>query len=92
MMKEAVMSISISSARRAAVGAVGAGALAGGLLLGALGTAQAAPAAVSAPSSISAVAQADLPNQSAITAGLENGPMPDWWLHHRWFHRWWWFW
>ncbi|WP_156690234.1 hypothetical protein [Mycobacterium sp. Marseille-P9652] len=78
------MSISSNSVRRAVVGAVGAGAVAGGLLFGASGTAQATPA----PGPASTAAPADAP----MAVGFDNAPMPDWWLHHRLFHRWWWFW
>jgi hypothetical protein len=80
--QEVVMSISFSSVRRAAVGALGAGAVAGGLLLGAAGTAAAAPVSAPVPS-VSPVA----------TAGFHDGPMPQWGIwHHHWFHHWWWWW
>jgi hypothetical protein len=87
------MSISVSSVRQAAVGAVGAGVIAGGLLFGAIGTAQAAPA--SAPSPISTANPAFLHSQPDVTpvvaTGWQHAPTPDWW-HHRWFHPWWWWW
>lgn len=82
------MSISVSSARRAAVGAIGAGAVAGGLLLGAVGTAQAAPTPASMSGPVSTAADVN----AVIATGMDNTPMPDWWLHHRLFHHWWWFW
>jgi hypothetical protein len=88
------MSISLSSGRRVAVGAVGAGALASGLLLGALGTAQAAAAPASAPRPMSIGVPAYLHDQPdvnpVVTTGLDNAPVPDWWHHHHWFHPWWW--
>jgi hypothetical protein len=94
-MKEAIMFISVSSAHRVVGGAVGAGIVAGGLLFGAPGTAQAAPAPASGPGAISTAVPAYLHNQSdvnpVVTTGWENAPMPDWW-HHRWFHPWWWWW
>jgi hypothetical protein len=88
------MSISVRSARRTAVGAVGAGVVAGGLLFGAVGIAQAAPAPVSAPGPISTAAPAYLDSQPSvnpvIAAGYQTAPMPDWWHHRRWFRPWWW--
>jgi hypothetical protein len=89
------MSISVSSARRAAVGAVGAGVVAGGLLLfGAVGPAQAEPAPASVSGPMSTTIPAYLHNQPdvapVVSTGLDSAPIPDWW-HRRWFHPlWWW--
>lgn len=88
------MSISVSSTRRAVVGAVGAGVVAGGLLFGAVGTAQAAPVPASVSGPMSTANLAYLHNQPdvtpVVTTGWENAPMPDWWHHRRWFRPWWW--
>ena len=70
------MSYSLSSARRLAAGAVGAGAVTGALLFGAAPAANAAPAAVMGPAHVA-------------TAPAFIAPQPDWWGHHHgfWGHR-----
>jgi hypothetical protein len=66
------MSISLFSARRMAVGAVGAGALAGAMLFGALPMAQAASAPAPTP---------------AAASGASSHVAPVWWGHHHHSHR-----
>jgi hypothetical protein len=66
------MSISLFSARRMAVGAVGAGALAGAMLFGVLPMAQAASAPAPTP---------------AATSGASSHVAPVWWGHHHHSHR-----
>ncbi|ORV10303.1 hypothetical protein [Mycobacterium celatum] len=84
------MSSWAGSARRAVVGAIGAGALSGAMLFGALPSAQAAPTAAT-----TTVIPASLGNPSGpVAAGWHDAPMPEhWWRHHhRWWHHWWWWW
>jgi hypothetical protein len=84
------MSSWTGSVRRATVGAIGAGALAGAMLFGALPSAQAAPAvATVAPASLGT--PSDLNN--VVATGWHDTPMPQHWWHHRgWWHHWWWWW
>jgi hypothetical protein len=71
------MSYSLSSARRLAAGAVGAGAVAGAMLFGATPAANAAPAQMPAVMGPAHVA----------TAPAFIAPQPDWWGHHHfWGH------
>ncbi|BBZ14442.1 hypothetical protein [Mycobacterium branderi] len=77
------MSSWAGSARRAVLGAIGAGAVSGAMLLGALPSAHATPAASGNPSDLNSV----------VAAGWHDTPMPEhWWHHHRWWHHWWWWW
>ncbi|HUB58805.1 MAG TPA: hypothetical protein VMB04_27020 [Mycobacterium sp.] len=69
------MSYSLSSARRLAAGAVGAGAVAGAMLFGATPAANAAPAQMPAVMGPAHVA----------TAPAFIAPQPDWWGHHHGF-------
>jgi hypothetical protein len=71
------MSISLSSARRLAVGAVGTSAVAGAMLFGAIPMAQAASVPAQAPAANAA---------SAVPAPTVGGPYhvaPAFWGHHR---------
>lgn len=102
------MTISTNSFRRVAAGAIGAGMVAGAVMTGAAGTAQAAPEGFSAPPPAT-VQLADTPlalggqpqaaGPGALAAGWHAGPMPQWWGHHHWWrhhhhHFWhhWWWW
>ncbi|RRR42709.1 hypothetical protein EHH44_16480 [Mycolicibacter terrae] len=101
------MSISKNSCRRVATGAISAGVLAGALVTGAAGTAQAAPAGFSAspPATVQVTGaplvlggQPPAAGPGALATGGHAGPMPQWWGHHWWrhhhhfWHHWWWWW
>lgn len=68
------MSSWVNSVRRTAVGAISAGVISGGLLFGAAGIAEAAPAPAPATTPVA-------------SAGFQHAPMPEWWGHHH--HRLW---
>ncbi|WP_131813129.1 hypothetical protein [Mycolicibacter heraklionensis] len=96
------MLISRNSCRRVAAGAISAGTIAGALLVGPAGPAQASPGEVAAP--LPATVQV-AGNQVGLPAGvgsrlgidrapadtvfatdLRMAPMPQWWGHHWWRH------
>lgn len=97
------MSIHMSAVRGIAAGAVGAGAVTGALLFGALPAAQAAPAPVPQTASVQL---ADFVSPLVAPEGMPIGGAPMWWghHHHHWWHhgfghhhwwnpwRWFWFW
>ena len=77
------LSTSMSSARRLAVGAIGAGAVAGAMLFGAMPAANAASAV---PNAASAVPAPTVGAASAVPAPTVGGPYhvaPVFWGHHR---------
>ncbi len=74
------MSISMSSVRRAAIGAVGATVTTGALLFGPVATAQAAPASV--PTA----------GPAYVSSSWDHAPMPDWHHHHPLLRTLFWFW
>ncbi|BBU23432.1 hypothetical protein [Mycobacterium xenopi] len=79
------MSVSSDVARRAAIGAVGAGLVGGALLFGAAPAAHATPAPTSAGPAMTTVTN--------VAAAGYGSPLPQHWWHHRgWWHRWWWWW
>lgn len=96
------MSISMDSCRRAAVGGIGAGMLAGALLVGADAAAQAAPAAFSAvpPAAVQSTGAQFAPAAvgAPFATDLRTAPLPQWgphhrwWGHHHWWRHWWWWW
>lgn len=77
---------SVSSARRVGAGVIGAGLVAGSLLFGATGTAQAAPAPVTVSGPMSAGGPAFVNNEPAVIpavpTGFGNAPQPEWFFHH----------
>jgi len=89
-----------NSCRRVVAGAIGAGAVAGALLVGAAGPAQASPGEFAAPPATIQVAGNPIvlpaaPADSVFATDLHMAPAPQWWGHHwrhRLWHRWWWWW
>ncbi|MGB3521992.1 MAG: hypothetical protein WBA50_11000 [Mycobacterium sp.] len=96
------MLISRNSCRRVAAGAIGAGTLAGALLVGATGPAQASPGEVAvppptavhvvgnpagAPVSLGTRVGIDrAPADTVFASDMRMAPMPQWWGRH---HHWW---
>lgn len=95
------MSNSMNPHRRLAVGAIGAGTIAGALLVGTAGPAQAVPEAVSQgpPAAVhvsDTLFEAPALNGSHVAIDRAPGivfatdsriaPMPQWWGHHWWRH------
>ncbi|ASL09471.1 hypothetical protein MYCOZU1_02859 [Mycobacterium intracellulare subsp. chimaera] len=87
------MPVSMHSARGAAIGAVGAGVIAGAALFGALPSAQAAPASLPAVADVadatfdvSPATSAYLPNRAGPLNVIAAGRHHWWHWHHHWWH------
>jgi len=99
------MVISRNLCRRMAVGAISAGTLAGTLLVGPAGPAQASPGEVGAPPPATVQVAGNqvgppaglgsrlgidrAPADTVFATDLRMAPMPQWWGHHWWRHRLW---